>query len=267
MPNPTSTRRQFVPHLARGPFHRYILLPMCNQPENPERLKMFGRLFAWLKSIENSLDHALGKDISTDRARRRARLHFHVVDHGILRTFWTNLFEIAPGVWRSNQPSQDRLRKYKAMGINTVLNLRGVTDRSPYLFEKEACHELGMSMVNHKLSARSLARKAELLSLLDTFETIQKPFVMHCKSGADRAGLAAALYLLHIEGASVEEARKQLSFKYVHIRASKTGVLDHMLAAYAADSKVDTISIRDWLQSRYNRKRLQASFDARRPPD
>ncbi len=149
----------------------------------------------------------------------------------------------------------------------TVLNLRGVTDRSPYLFEEEACRELGMTMVNHRLSARKLASKSELLSLLKTFETIEKPFVMHCKSGADRAGLAAALYLLHIEGASIEEARKQLSFRYIHIRRSKTGVLDHMIDTYAADNLTEPMSIKDWITKRYSRKKLQHKFDAgrRRP--
>ncbi len=222
---------------------------------------MSGKLFAWWKSLERYFDQDWGNDISTARARRRAKLHFHLVDHGLLRTFWSNLDQIAPGVWRSNQPSQSRLKTYQRMGIKTVLNLRGVTSRSPYLFEKEACRELGIAMVNHKLSARTLARKTQLMALLDSFETIEKPFVMHCKSGADRAGLASALYLLHIEGASIAEAKQQLSFRYIHIRASKTGVLDHMLDTYAADTAINPMPIRDWIATRYNRKRLQRQFE------
>lgn len=225
---------------------------------------MFGRLFAWLKSVESNLDRKFGKDISTPAARRRAKLHFHLVDHGILRTFWTNLFQIAPGVWRSNQPSPGRLDVYRKMGIRTVLNLRGETSRSPYLFEADACRALGLKLVNHKLSARKLVGKAELLSLLDTFETIEKPFVMHCKSGADRAGLASALYLLHIEGAPIKEARKQLSFKYIHLSHTQTGVLDHLLDAYAKDTRDAPTPIRDWIETRYSRKRLERDFATRR---
>ena len=225
---------------------------------------MFGKLFAWLKSLESRLDRKLGKDISTPSARRRAKLHFHLVDHGILRTFWTNLFEIAPGVWRSNQPSPKRLDVYRKMGIKTVLNLRGQTSRSPYLFEEVACRELGLKLINHKLSARKLVGKKELLSLLDTFETIEKPFVMHCKSGADRAGLAAALYLLHIEGASIKEAKKQLSFKYIHLSHTQTGILDQILKAYAADTRDAPMPIRKWIEKRYDKKRLQNDFAQRR---
>ena len=225
---------------------------------------MFGKLFAWLKSLESRLDRKLGKDISTPSARRRAKLHFHLVDHGILRTFWTNLFQIAPGVWRSNQPSPKRLDVYRKMGIKTVLNLRGQTSRSPYLFEEVACRELGLKLINHKLSARKLVGKKELLSLLDTFETIEKPFVMHCKSGADRAGLAAALYLLHIEGASIKEAKKQLSFKYIHLSHTQTGILDQILKAYATDTRDAPMPIRKWIEKRYDKKRLQNDFAQRR---
>ena len=219
------------------------------------------KLFDKWKALERHLDQTLGKDISTPRARRMAMLHFLVVDHGVLRILWSNLHEVVPGVWRSNQPSRARLRAYKKMGIKTVLNLRGAARRSPFLFEQEACDALDLEMINHKLSARTLPRKAYLLALLDTFETIEKPFVMHCKSGADRAGLAAALYLLHVEGASIEEAKRQLSFRYAHIRASKTGVLDHVLDSYAADCETSPMPIQMWIRKNYNRKRLQRQFE------
>ena len=221
---------------------------------------MSGKLFAWWKSVEAYLDESIGSDISTPRAIWLAKLHFLLVDHGFMRTHWSNLFEVVPGVWRSNQPSQRRLKKYKDMGFETVINLRGAADRSPYLLEEAACRDLGMRLITNKLSARRLAKRARLLALLDTFDTIDKPFIMHCKSGADRAGLAAALYLLHIENASIEEAKKQLSFKYLHIRKSKAGVLDYLLDAYAADNKITPMPIREWLETRYRRGKLQRAF-------
>ncbi|MEE9388681.1 MAG: tyrosine-protein phosphatase [Paracoccaceae bacterium] len=225
---------------------------------------MLNKLSAKLKSAENSLGVRLGRDISTPAARRRAFWHFHLMDHGILRGFWTNLAEIAPGVWRSNQPSPRRLRKYQKIGINTVLNLRGVNTSSPYLFEKEAADTLGMNLVSHRMSARSLVDKTTLLELLDVFETIDRPFVMHCKSGADRAGLASALYLLHIQGASLEKAKIQLSFKFLHLRSTQTGILDHVLNAYEIDTKNSPITIRNWIETRYDGQKLTAEFNAER---
>lgn len=225
---------------------------------------MFGKSLAWLKSLEARLDETHGKDISTQDARRRAKLHLLIADHGILRIYWKNLFEFTPGVWRSNQPTPRRLKQYKDMGIKSILNLRGTISRSPYLFEEEACQDLGLSLISRKLSARKLPRKIRLLELLDGFETIEKPFLMHCKSGADRAGLAAALYLLHIEGATIEEARKQLSFKYLHIRSSRTGVLDSMIDAYAKDNEKNPVPIRQWIETSYDGKKLQKKFNKSR---
>lgn len=221
---------------------------------------MSGKLFAWWKSVEAYLDRSLGSDISTPRAIWLAKLHFLFVDHGFMRTHWSNLFEVVPGVWRSNQPSQRRLKKYKDMGFETVVNLRGTAERSPYLLEEAACRELGMKLITNKLSARRLAKTPRLIALLDTFDSIDKPFIMHCKSGADRAGLASALYLLHIENTSIEEAKKQLSFKYLHIRKSKTGVLDYLLDAYAADNETTPMPIREWLETRYHRRKLQRGY-------
>lgn len=57
---------------------------------------------------------------------------------------------------------------------------------------------------------------------------IDGPFLMHCKSGSDRAGLASALYLLD-QGRPVAEARKMMSLRYLHLANSDAGILDVML--------------------------------------
>jgi len=225
---------------------------------------MFTKLSDRIKTAERALGESFGTDISTPKGRRRAFWHFHLLDHGVLRTFWTNLFQVAPGVWRSNQPSPGRLRRYKRMGIKSVLNLRGVNTVSPYMFEEETCNQIGLTLVNHALQARHLSDRAVLLALLDKFETIEHPFVMHCKSGADRAGLAAALYLMHIRDVPIQVAKKQLAIKFIHFRSFQTGILDHMLEAYERDSAVSPMPIRDWIESRYDNAKLTAQFNAER---
>ena len=47
---------------------------------------------------------------------------------------------------------------------------------------------------------------------------------MHCKSGADRVGIASCLYLIYRQKYNVSDASKQLSFKFLHIKYAKTGV-------------------------------------------
>lgn len=222
------------------------------------------RVAATVLHAERALRTGWGSDLSTPSGRRAAHLHLYLADHQILRTFWTNLHEFAPGAWRANQPSPAQLARYKARGIRTILNLRGAMQGSFYLLEEEACAQLDLSLVTCGLSARSLVPPRRLLDLLDIFERIERPFLMHCKSGADRTGLAAALYLLHIEGAPVEVAARQLHWRFVHLRNAPTGVLDHMLEAYARDHRATGQSVRDWIATVYEPQGLMAEWDRAR---
>lgn len=222
------------------------------------------RLAAKVQTAERAFRTGWGGDITTPHGRRAAHLHLHLADHQFLRTWWTNLHEFAPGAWRANQPSPAQLARYRARGIRTILNLRGATRQSFYLLEAEACAQLGLTLVSCGLGARSLVPRARMLELLDAFERIERPFLMHCKSGADRTGLAAALYLLHIEGAPVAVAARQLHRRFLHFRNAPTGILDHMLDAFARDHAATGIGLRDWIATRYDPQALMAEWDRSR---
>ncbi|MCP3972156.1 MAG: dual specificity protein phosphatase family protein [Rhodobacteraceae bacterium] len=219
-----------------------------------------------LHAMERAFTRGWGNDISTPRGRRVAQWHFYLSDHGLLRGLWTNQYEIAPGAWRSNQPSQARLRKLRAMGIRSILNLRGEDIFSFHLFEREACDALGLELINLKIYARSLVPRARYLELFDIFDRIDRPFLLHCKSGADRAGLASALWLLDKQGASIAEAKKMLSLRYVHVKFGKTGLMDHVLNAYEADCAETPMPVRQWFAERYDHRALTASYNAGRHP-
>ena len=221
---------------------------------------MIGKFFNYLHEKERKFSRSFGTDISTPQKRRAAKWHFYLSDHGFLRGLWTNQFEIAPGVWRSNQPSPKRMESLAKMGIKTILNLRGQDKFSFYLFEREAAEKLGIQMIDIKIYARSLVPRDRFMELFDIFDTLEKPFLLHCKSGADRAGLASALWLLDKEGASLEQAQKMLSFKYVHLKNTKTGVLDHLLDIYAQDADMP---IRQWFATKYDPVEITASFHAK----
>ncbi|QPM89014.1 tyrosine-protein phosphatase [Pseudooceanicola algae] len=217
-----------------------------------------------VKNWERDLRASYNTDLSTPENRRRAAIYNDWFDHAILRKVWTNFFLIAPDVWRSNHPTHVRFEKMKALGIKSVLNLRGAGGAAHYLTEKESCEALGLTLVDRNLYAREAASAEEILSVIEAFRSIEKPFVMHCKSGADRAGFASAIYLLVIEGRPVAEAQKMLSAKYVHFRWTKTGILDHILDSYAARNARDPIGFEDWVKTEYDPKALQAEFDARK---
>lgn len=203
---------------------------------------------------------AAGWDLGDPASRRRASWHYHLVDHAILRHHWTNMDEVAPGVWRSNQPTHERFKALKAKGIHTVINLRGHGKESFHLFARESCAALGLRQVSVALRSRRAPERAEVLKLLEAFRTCEKPFLIHCKSGADRSGFASALYLLAHEGATVAEARRHLSFRYLHLRRGRAGVLGHILDLYEARLARGPIGVEEWFATEYDAEAAQAGF-------
>lgn len=225
---------------------------------------MLSSLYAKIKAKERAWKHGFGKDISTPKARREARRHNNLVDHAFLRRILPNRHQLSDDVWRSNQPDPVHFPRLAEIGIKSVINLRGPDIYSYYLFEKEACAEYGMALYDLPLQARELLPAKTYLELFDLMDRVEKPMLLHCKSGADRTGLAAAFYMIDYMGAPVHEAAKQLSIKYAHQHWSKAGILDHMIAAYADHIESDPIPIRDWIRGHYDPEVLTASFTAKR---
>ncbi len=222
---------------------------------------MIRKLYKALEQKERALRRSFGRNIADPKERRRSQWHVTFLDHGIFRKFWHNFSQVAPGVFRCNQPDHKRLAVYRAKGIKTVVNLRGVARQPHYLFEEESCAALGITLIPLQLSARNAPKRARLLALLDLFETLDRPFLIHCKSGADRTGLAGVLYLMEQEGLPLDLAKRQLSLRYLHLRRTSTGILDHFLDVYQARDARSPIGIRDWIANEYNRDALTASFE------
>ncbi|KNG92737.1 tyrosine-protein phosphatase [Pseudaestuariivita atlantica] len=228
---------------------------------------MLRRLWTSIEDRERALRRSFGKDITTPRGRFWAKVHYHLFDHAFLRVWWTNFWEIAPGVYRSNHPTRARFEKYAAMGIKTVINLRGEDDQSFHLFEKEACEDLGLTLVNAKLWARDAPPKSRFLKVIEALREAERPMMFHCKSGADRAGMVAAIYLMVFEGAPVAEAKKQLGLKYIHLKSTATGIQDYILDVYEARVARSPIGFEEWLRTEYDQNVIRAGWDAKTPPD
>lgn len=200
-------------------------------------------------------------DISTEAGRRAATRDFHWKDHHVLRKWWKNLAEYSPGLWRSNQPCAFRLLEYKLRGIRTIVSLRGDNERSYNQFEHEACHALGLELHHiHISGARELPDGERILERVDKLRDLPRPMLVHCKSGADRTGFAAALILILIEGGDVEAAAQQLARKHIHFPRSKSGVLGHVFRVYLRDVKPLRISFQSWLENGYDPVAITEDF-------
>ncbi len=215
-----------------------------------------------LLSLQDRLTAAIGTDISTPGARRAAWWHYQLMDHAFLRVWWKNLGQVGPGVWRSNQPSAGDLERLAKMGLKTVLNLRGATTQSFYLFEAETCQKLGLTLIDLGMSARRAPKKAILQALIAVFDTAEAPLLIHCKSGADRTGLAAAIWRMTQAGEDAATAAKELSLRYIHLKRTATGVQDQLLRSFAAEGEAQGKSFRDWLEQDYDAARVETQFAA-----
>ncbi len=85
---------------------------------------------------------------------------------------------------------------------------------------------------------------------------------MHCKSGADRAGLAAGLAIL-FEGGSSTEALGQLSWRFGHFSQARTGILDAFFELYAREAE-GRIAFLEWVAQKYDEIELKKAFTAGR---
>jgi protein tyrosine/serine phosphatase len=83
---------------------------------------------------------------------------------------------------------------------------------------------------------------------------------MHCKSGADRAGVMSVLYQHFRKGEPIEVAVEQLSRKYLHIREGKTGVLDFFFETYLKEGAPKGLSFAEWVATDYDRAQVKARF-------
>lgn len=191
--------------------------------------------------------------------RLRAWVNMLFVDHAILRLFYVNAHQISPRARRSAQPLPHHIRRFARVGGRSVISLRGGQSFGSLPLEQEACQAAGLTFRTFVLRSRALPTVEDLRAAKELIETLEYPVLFHCKSGADRAGFMAVLFMHWGEGLSVAEAKSQLSLRYLHIKHGKTGVLDAFFEQYLEDTN-EQIPLIDWIETRYDREALMAGF-------
>ncbi|MEO1425261.1 MAG: protein tyrosine phosphatase [Pseudomonadota bacterium] len=207
-------------------------------------------------------------DLKVPDGRRAAWRALMLGDHGALRLFYDNTHTIDPGrLWRTYQPSPDHLKRWhERHQIRTVINLRGETPAGHFILEREACARLGMTLVNFKVYSREAPTPKIIHDAAKLFASITYPAIMHCKSGADRAGMMAVLYSFFEMGMPLDKAMAHLSWRYGHVRQGKTGVIDHAFDLYVTHARARGTALDDkdaflrWIDDGYDPVAIKAAF-------
>jgi len=163
----------------------------------------------------------------------------------LLERLFDNFYAVEHGqLYRSAQLSYRKLAHYiRKFQIKTIINLRGKNKSERWWQQEKICaQKLSVQLFDIPMSARRLPSKHEISQLLALYDHAPKPILIHCYSGADRSGEAAALWALDRQGKNKRAALKQLSFKYWHLRSRR-------------QHKTQFIRLwsgRDWLLKAYN---------------
>ncbi len=185
-----------------------------------------------------------------------------LVDHGIFRVLYLNKHRMSQEAWRSAQPTPGQIRSLARQGVRTIINLRGERTCGSYFLERKACETAGIKLVNYRVRSRAAPTPDEILGARDLFANVEYPVLLHCKSGADRAGLMSVLFRHFHEGEPIETARRELSMRYGHFKQADTGVLDYFFERYLDANARSPIGFVDWLTSAYDPDEVKATFQA-----
>jgi len=194
------------------------------------------------------------------RDRARAWASMILSDHGIFRLFYLNKHSVDGKLHRAAQPWPHQIARFAREGGRSIVYLRGGREHGSWPLEKEAAERHGLQLAEFLARSREAPSKEMLRAAPAFFAGLAYPTLIHCKSGADRAGFVAALYVLVHLGGAADEALKQLHSRYGHFHWSKTGILDRFFELYRDDGEAKGIAFLDWVETRYDPEALQRAF-------
>ncbi len=160
-------------------------------------------------------------------------------------TLLDNFHAIEPGrAFRSAQLAPHKLEYVvRTHGIQTVINLRGPNPKHDwYNTQRAACERLGVTLIDIPLSARRMPSREHALQMFDAFRSAKGPILLHCASGADRSGLASAMWRMTMLDEAREDALRQLTFRYGHV-AGRHPQMRRFISIYQPR--------REWLENEY----------------
>lgn len=103
-----------------------------------------------------------------------------------------NFHEVDANVYRGAQPSLQGFRNLAALGVKTIVDLRG-DDRLPE--EQKEVEDLGLRYISVPMSGLTAPTDEQIARILAVFDAADAaPVFAHCREGKDRTGTVVACY-------------------------------------------------------------------------
>lgn len=169
-----------------------------------------------------------------------------------------NFYEVVPArLYRSAKMPGAALGKLiDEYGIKSVIDMRlsgGELDASGAGEEQTAAAH-GAVYRHVPMTSSRASQRERIMRLLDAFDELTPPILVHCTSGSERSGVASAIWLIEKEQRPVAEASEQLALHFGFNQVERDlrtffqgePTLDRVITEYAKARAQQEISFRDW---------------------
>lgn len=116
-----------------------------------------------------------------------------------------NLHRVSDTLYRSAQPTPEGMQNLRALGIETIVNLRS--------FNSDRKRIAGTGLAYEHIYMKAWHPEfAEALRFLQIVTNARRtPVLVHCQHGADRTGTMVALYRIAVQGWSKQAAIDEMT--------------------------------------------------------
>jgi protein tyrosine/serine phosphatase len=116
-----------------------------------------------------------------------------------------NLHQIAPGIYRSAQPTGAGLRSLEEKGVRTVISFRAYHD------DRKLLKNTHLREVHIPINTWDIRDAQVVATLRQLKREADGPFLIHCQHGADRTGLMSAMYRIVVQGWDKQRAVEEMT--------------------------------------------------------
>ena len=142
-----------------------------------------------------------------------------------------NFAAVNGSLFRGGQPRDAGWERLRALGIKTVVNLRG--DNPGIERERSRAADSGMRFIHIPMSVFDYPSDEQALRFLEAVLAPQdQPVFVYCGSGRDRTGAMVAMYRVVVDGWTIKQAyreARQLGFWPYHGREAHLKAFVHQL--------------------------------------